>query len=827
MSLDVASASAPNKSRSVAPPQAPSHDINRHPMVLVLAAVCWGIAVDRYLPTSLSLWCGVAVGALAMWFVVIRWRIGHPALAIGLLLMSAGAIAGTWHHLRWRYFAVDDIGLVARDESRPASLEVIALSSPRRLPAPSKNPLRIIPVGDRCRLDVAVVAVRNGNHWTPCQGRARMYVAGHLLGVSRGDRLHVFGNLSKPRPAHQSGQFDFREHARGDRILAQISVNFPDCVTVIDVASTATPARWLDEIRTQSSRLLARHIHARYAGLATAVLLGAREQLDREQTAAFVETGTVHLLAISGLHVGILASGLFFLLRLGWVPRRWALVTVATTVVLYALLTHSRPPVLRTAIMITLGCSALYMGRRPLAWNTLAIAALVVLAMNPAELFRAGAQLSFLAVATLMWGLPKLNSKEEIDPLDRLIQRARPWPQRAVLKFGRWITLLMLTSATIWLVSLPLVMARFHLAAPASILLFALFWLPMIVVLFSGFCVLIFGWLALPLGHWAGVVCNGSLAFLNDTVQWTRQLEGSHYWVAGPDNWWLLGCYGLLLLMILPGVRAVARRWRWAAMMIWIAVGLSVGWQRAQPSDRLDCTFLSVGHGCCVVLELPNGRTMVYDAGHSGSPSSGAQTIASFLWSRGITRIDDLIISHADADHYNAAPELLRRFDVTTIHVSPVMFNESSCALEALRTAIKQAGVPISLWTNSRRLRSGDVTIDIMHPSAAGVDDSDNANSIVLAVEYRGKRLLLPGDLEGRGLRQLITQSPYDCDVLLAPHHGSPHSSPKKICRLEHARVDRDQRRLSRQHGRRPTDLCSERRQSPAYRRDRSRTCRD
>ncbi len=761
--------------------QRPSCSIHRQPLVFVLAALCAGIVVDRYLPLGLYVWWSLAVGTLIMWWAADRWKRVRPAVAIVLLLMSVAAIAGTWHHLRWRYFAANDIGVFAQNSSHPKSLEVIALSSPARVRSPPVDPMRIVPVGDRSRLEVAVLAIRDGDRWIRCRGRAQMFVDGHLLGVGCGDRLHVFGQLSRPRTAHQPGEFDFRQHARADRILAQIRVGHPDCVQVVDVGSAMSPARWLDEVRARSTVLLSRHIDARHGGLAAAVLLGSREQLDRQRTEAFVETGTVHLLAISGLHVGILAGGLFFLLRLGWVPRRWALVTVAVAVILYALLTHSRPPVLRATIMITTGCLALYLGRRPLAWNTLAAAALVVLAINPAELFRAGTQLSFLAVAALAWGMPRINPPSVADPLDRLIEYSRPWPLRAALGLGRYIKVITLMSATIWVAAMPLAMARFHLLSPVSVLLNTVLWLPMAAALFSGFCVLVFGWLLPPLGRLSGKVCDGSLTLLSDVVDGSRQWEGSHHWVSGPDDWWLLGCYGLLLLMILPIAQGVPRRWRCAILVAWIAVGLATGWQRALPDDRLDCTFLSVGHGCCVVLELPNGRTIVYDAGHSGSPSGGGRTIASFLWSRGITRIDDLVISHADADHYNAVPELLRRFDVGTIHVSPMMFDESSGGLDALLDAIEKADVPIAILTSAQRIKSGKVAIDVLHPPAAGAGDDDNANSIVLAIEYRGKRLLLPGDLEDQGLNRLVGQSPYDCDVLLAPHHGSPNSHPAKF----------------------------------------------
>jgi competence protein ComEC len=180
-----------------------------------------------------------------------------------------------------------------------------------------------------------------------------------------------------------------------------------------------------------------------------------------------------------------------------------------------------------------------------------------------------------------------------------------------------------------------------------------------------------------------------------------------------------------------------------------------------------------------VVAELPSGQTLLYDAGRLGSPSLASRAISSFLWSRGITHLDAVVISHADADHYNALPALLKQFSCGAVYVSPVMFLGRGRALEALQTALDQSGVPLrEVWSGDRlRLGSG-ATAEVLHPPRTGVIGSDNANSIVLALEYENRRLLLTGDLEPPGLEDLMAEAPTDCDVLLAPHHGSASSDP-------------------------------------------------
>jgi competence protein ComEC len=199
---------------------------------------------------------------------------------------------------------------------------------------------------------------------------------------------------------------------------------------------------------------------------------------------------------------------------------------------------------------------------------------------------------------------------------------------------------------------------------------------------------------------------------------------------------------------------------------------------------RLDCTFVSVGHGSAVVLRLPGGQTLLYDAGCTGDPTYGERAISAVLWSEGIRHLDAVILSHADADHYNALPGLLKKFTVGIVYVTPLMFDRPTPGLNALAESIAAANVPTAVIAGGDRLRTaGDVSMDVLHPPRKGIVGSDNANSIVLAIEFQGRRLLLTGDLESPGLDDVLAEEPYDTDILMAPHHGSRFSDPPGIAR--------------------------------------------
>ncbi len=171
------------------------------------------------------------------------------------------------------------------------------------------------------------------------------------------------------------------------------------------------------------------------------------------------------------------------------------------------------------------------------------------------------------------------------------------------------------------------------------------------------------------------------LGLVEALVGLAQRLPGGHFWVPGPADWWLVGFYGgLAALAAFPRLRP-PRRWCLALLAAWVTIGFAAGDGRDVDRGGLHCTFLAVGHGGAEVLELPSGQTMLYDAGEFGAPAAATRTIAGFLWSRGITHLDAVVLSHADVDHYNGLPGVLERFSVGAIYVTPQMFEKHNPAI--------------------------------------------------------------------------------------------------------------------------------------------------
>ncbi|MHB8865663.1 MAG: ComEC/Rec2 family competence protein [Pirellulaceae bacterium] len=756
---------------------------SEHPLVFVLLAACLGVVADHRGSISPGAWAGMLVFVLAVWLAVRRR--GVPTLSAILVLASVTALAGLWHHDRWWLFSADEIGRYARDLPAPVYVRVAALDSSCTSPAERASALCTKVRGEMTRLTVRLLAVRQARQWQPVSGRAAMLVEGHLPQVLRGDVLEVAGMLARIRSPANPGEPDIAAQRRQSRQLVTLFTDHPACVRRVQRGGPVSLLRQLGRLGLWAEGVFDRRINAPHSALAAALLLGRRQRLDRAIVQAYFVTGTIHLLAISGMHVSILASGLWVLIRLAWFPRNWMLLLTCLLAISYAMLIGGEPPVVRATVLIVVFCLARGMGRPSVAWNSLAAAGLFTVVLSPAEVFDVGTQLSFLAVAVLFARWRALGTPRTSDPLQELIEQSRPRWVRALRATVGGVWHLTVISLVIWLVTLPLVTNRFHLVALFGPVMTVLLWLPVATALFSGLAVLAaepVPWLADAVG-W---VCERSLMLMHGLTEYFAALSWGHLWVAGPSDRLVLVFYAALAIGQFSKI-ALPARWRLALLAAWLTLAVACSGTAARAGrsvwpQPLIISFIAVGHGTSVLIEMPQGETLLYDAGRMGSPLSAVQPISSVLWSKGIVHLDAIVLSHADVDHFNAVPDLLERFSVGAVHVSCEMFRRKAAALTVLQAALDGAGVARA------EIREGDflvtqdaVSLEVLHPPAGGCGREDNSNSIVLRLGFQQHAILLTGDLEGEGLDELLAEPALAAGVLMAPHHGSRLSRPREV----------------------------------------------
>ena len=759
----------------------PELPTNRYPLLLLLAALASGIVAERWLISSLPVhfWLVLSVVALVGWTCCRRYM----RVAAVLLLFAWAAVGAARHHDHWHCYPEQDVAHLEIVDTLPVAIRIQLQTSPEATPLAEPDPMSTLPVGVQSRFHAHVLQLRNRQTWEPASGRIAVHASGHVLQHSVGDVVEVFGVLSRLPAPMNPGQPDRRISHRNRRTLCRLDVRHPDCIRTIRGNSNSLSS-WLGWLRDGGLSQLDRYVGRTQSPLAGALLLGARDRLDYDRVEQFFHTGTIHLLAISGLHVGILAWAFFF-----WAnrtsSRRTILLLLMVCTLIYCHLTGLRAPVLRAATLVELICISSFFRRKFSALNALAAAAILVLLIRPGAVAIPGAQLSFLAVTTLIW-LSHASSPRRIEGLDKLVNESRSMPRRAWMTLSGRMGQLGVAGIAIWLVALPLVMYWFHLCSPVALALNVVLTIPITIGLLSGFGVLLCGAMVSPLAAVCGRLCAGSLALVESIVQFSHSLPGAYFWVCQTSGFWCTTFYiGLAGLFIIPSVQ-FNKRVVVAWFLLWMTLPILVRWTDQPWSSALQelrCTFLSVGHGTCAVLEMPDGRVLIYDAGRMGIPASGVNVVSEYLWSRGITHVDGILMSHADADHYNLVPGLMDRFSVGQIFVASRMFANTGPGVTALRDAIGDANVPIRHLQTNDVLLFGAVRASVLHPLENGVSGSDNANSVVLNVEFQGRRILLPGDLESPGLEDVMSELPLDVDLAMAPHHGSLGSDPRGFTR--------------------------------------------
>jgi competence protein ComEC len=762
------------------PPQSvPPFGAGRQPAVLVATALALGVVSDSFLSSiGPMMWLSAAGCLLIVSLVLLCLRVSRAA---SVQLVIAFFALGAARHRLFEAVPENDIRHFARVSPRLVRLVGVVDEPPwiRRAPQGPMQATWAQIDHSVCVLDCRTILADDGP--VDVTGRVRLDVDGHLLHIETSDIVQVTGWLSLPAPPSNPGEDDYSVslHRRG--LSAMLSSDHPDAVQKKGTSEGILPLirKTIARLRNDGDALFARRLSKSNAPVASALLLGDRSGLTDELREAFAQSGMMHVLAISGLNVGILALLVWPLCRLCHASPATTAIVLCGVGIGYAALADGSPPVVRATVLLVVMALALPWNRAVSTVNALGVAALVVLLWRPTDLFDVGAQLSFLSVAGMIWigRFRRLNAGVRGPDMPRtfvgeLLANAFDFVRESCLLMG-----------AVWLFTLPLVLARFHLLSISGLVLNVVLIPFVTVVMWLGYLTLFVGLLVPPAAVLFAVPFDWGLSVFLWAVESAASLTLGHIDVPPPAAWWLAGHYFLLTVLFFAGRKRLSQRIV-MAVAAWAVVGLGIG-LGAPTTSGLRCMFLAVGHGGAVLLELPDGRTLLYDAGSIQNPRRAERAIETALWNRGHHRIDGVIVSHADIDHYNAVPGLLERIPVGTVFAGRSFLDFSQEPVrECCESAFRQ-GVPIRLIAEGDRLAVGDdVAIRILHPPDpwdSGSRANDNAHSLVVLVEYAGRRILLTGDLEKEGLKRLLQREKLDVDVLQTPHHGSIAANPRAL----------------------------------------------
>jgi len=622
---------------------------------------------------------------------------------------------------------------------------------------------------DRDILVIRVDGVRLAGEEKPVRGNLRLTVAhstsgGRLPELKAGDRVEFSASLS-PEDTFRNFFPDFMpRYLRSQKIQARAFCKSPLLIKKLN-ENNHSIAGFFSGLRRKLQRGIERDFPGKdkfsltpEGAVLEALLLGADGRLDQRTDRQFQKTGLYHLLAISGAHVAVVTFLFYSLLSLVIIRKRTIHLVLLAALVFYALLVEGQPSVFRAVIM----ASVFLLGKLIFAdtnlLNTLALSALVLLLLNPFSLEDVGFQLTFLASLSLILFY---------EPIRRFLPGLP-------LKLSELMALSLAAVAG----TMPVIISNFHRVTFASLFLN----LPeaplMGLVMGTGYVYLGLNSLLPPAGHLLSYPLKYLVRLFNWTATWLEPLSSLSYRLPSPPVLVVIGFYLFLLLLLLRP------RFRWQKLLT--ASGLAVFFfimitYPFRPASRgLAVTFLDVGQGDSTVVEFPDRRVMVIDAGGflQSDFDPGESLVSPFLWHRGYKKIDYLVCSHFHPDHAGGLPALAQNF-----RVKEFWYPEEGGGGE-LEQQINRA---LSRRVRKRPLRPGifqetaDYRVEVVYPDreADVLFRPGNDLSAVLRLDAGQQSFLFPADITAL-VEEYLVQSRTEklkAKVLKIPHHGSRSSS--------------------------------------------------
>ncbi len=624
--------------------------------------------------------------------------------------------------------------------------------------------------------------IKTPTGWQRVDGTVRVHVNEPAPNLRPGDHVQVYCWLHRFEETTNPGQFNLAGYLRLRNICVGVSV----------------PARDAIEVCAEGQRNILTSLRRTFAHAATcallddppadapaeavleALLLGERRDIDPDTYEAFRKTGLLHLISLSGMHMGILVGIIWWFCKLAGLmkPARAGVCILATVV--FLLVVPPRAPTVRAVIIVWAFCVAILLRRRVNPLNSLSLAAIILLLLRPTQLFEAGWQLSFAAVA----GILAFTHKTEDFLRAALPDRLRPsdGPARpAVRLMGHTSSgAIRLFSAgfAAWLGSAGILLYHFYTITPLASVWTALTFLPVAAILILGFLKILLFFLLPSLSALLGFVLAGLAAALIHMVELIAKLDFCYFLIGRVPLAFIILAYVTILFAAFVRLhRPAVKRGLGAALTLILLVSLGLmKWQRTH-RNHLCMTCLDVGHGQAVLVQLPGTTNVLFDAGSLYGSNVGTRIVSPFLDYMGIGRLHAVVASHHDIDHINGIPEVVARRRVDHVYVDEASFLQSDApqTRDVLLGCLSQRRLHVE--NMPRTVDIGPAQIQVLWPTgewARQRELGDNDRSLVCLIEFAGRKILLCSDIERFAQQEILRlQAGLRADVIVVPHHGS------------------------------------------------------
>lgn len=636
---------------------------------------------------------------------------------------------------------------------------------------------RVSPLSIRFRIDAE--SIRHGDSVFPVSGGVLVSLKRNqdnlalIDSLTYGRRVQLQGILQDVGRMRNPGDFDIRTYSILNGISARLWVENKTDLLLRQHSAGSFVHTAIHRVRKSLLTRIDSLIGGEEAMLLKGLLVGERSDISEDTKNAFINSGLMHILAVSGLHVAIVAVMMLMVMMVLRVPEKTRTILTMVFLVYYMFLTGGTASVARSVIMAIVLLGARLLELRSDLYNTVAVSALIILLYDARQLLQPGFQLSYVAVLAIVYLYPRLMDVLRCIPK----KLSEHWA-------GRIVSASLAVSIAAGFGTLPF--SAFYFGK-ISLIGFAanLIAVPLSnVVLAIGMVTLIFSYVS---GWLASIFAEPTLLL----TQWLIQSVGFFgtaplaYIEARITPLGSIAFYSALLLIANLGNRSIRPRLV-LALLVMMNCCLYVMAFSGSHKRELRVTFLDVGQGDAMLIEFPGGDNLLVDAGPLTSASdAGVRFILPFLRWRGLSEIDAVLSSHPHSDHIGGIPSILRNRRVTSVidagpNGTSRLFSQYLRLADSLQVTrhVAAAGDRIDICE--------DVRLYVLHPDSAGRSAGLNNQSIVVKLVFGKTSLLLTGDVEVEGEHELTRRygSFLKCDIIKVGHHGSITSSSESFLEL-------------------------------------------
>ncbi len=725
--------------------------IKRSPLVFLIIWYFIGIIVNRYADIDARYWLLASSVILMAGFI--RNKNDYSILMVLMLMISLGGL----NH-----------SMSIRKENNHIS---------HFIDDTEKNIIAVVESSESYTDGRQKIIARNltvnettGIHFT---GKALLRIKNSTRRYFYGDSLIFSAVLREPSSRRNPGEFDYRSYLANHHIFALVYLEERQ-IQIIEPRHLLSVRRFANRIKYGIQDLINRSMEGESAAILQALLVGVRGEISDETEQAFVDSGAIHVLAVSGLHVGYVTLAFWVITGFLRLPLKPRVIITVLVLVLYVLVVDIKPSVMRAVIMASMVLISKGWERQVNVFNSLAAAALIQTLIDPLQLFDMGFQLSFTAVFSIVYIYQRIEIllPEKIKPSEL--------HNNAV----RYVFQMFLVSLAALIGTVPITIFYFN-RIPIISMLSNLVIIPLIGVIGAlGFAQVILGsiwsWFNIAYGEVETVL----LVLLQKIVTLFSSIPGAYITIAQIS----VGTLILLYIFIFLLLNVDNMKIRKGLIFSLLIAGNVFVWKTVFEKPQMTVTFLDVAQGDAALIKLPDKRTILVDTGdRTFRRDYGELVVAPFLKREGIKRIDILLLTHPHSDHIGGAPTIIRNFKVDQIWESDIV--AGSRIYQEIHDLADSLNIPV-LTPNSGDMViiSDNLKLYFLHPSERFLEKHQrnyNNGSLVFKLVYGNISILFTGDAEEESEDYLCFWNDFlKSTIIKVPHHGSNTSSTASYINL-------------------------------------------